>query len=248
MKIENNSFKGQFIWSLKGENEDTSSQDIMREINSRLNELLAKGMSTQEAMKLIFGNNSAFKDVKEEFNNNGITQKAISALENLSIQIIKDDTQDHYWSNVSRDIFKLLILSNLFENKEFTLPDLVEQTNNVEFVKNIITKNLDKFNIPELPKNTNVKSILNSDKQLKSIVEIIHKSILPYERTELQKQGRKEMQEKENVKSNAIMVKCPVCNTEFKLNWNVPASEKTFYCKCPNCNAEIKRENPNYKG
>lgn len=248
MKIENNSFKGQFIWSLKGENEDTSSQDIMREINSRLNELLAKGMSTQEAMKLIFGNNSAFKDVKEEFNNNGITQKAISALENLSIQIIKDDTQDHYWSNVSRDIFKLLILSNLFENKEFTLPDLVEQTNNVKFVKNIITKNLDKFNIPELPKNTNVKSILNSDKQLKSIVEIIHKSILPYERTELQKQGRKEMQEKENVKSNAIMVKCPVCNTEFKLNWNVPASEKTFYCKCPNCNAEIKRENPNYKG
>lgn len=248
MKIENNSFKGQFIWSLKGENEDTSSQDIMKEINSRLNELLAKGMSTQEAMKLIFGNNSAFKDVKEEFNNNGITQKAISALENLSIQIIKDDTQDHYWSDVSRDIFKLLILSNLFENKEFTLPDLVEQTNNVEFVKNIITKNLDKFNIPELPKNTNVKSILNSDKPLKSIVEIIHKSILPYERTELQKQGRKEMQEKENVKSNAIMVKCPVCNTEFKLNWNVPASEKTFYCKCPNCNAEIKRENPNYKG
>lgn len=248
MKIENNSFKGQFIWSLKGENEDTSSQDIMMEINSRLNELLAKGMSTQEAMELIFGNNSAFKDVKEEFNNNGITQKAISALENLSIQIIKDDTQDHYWSDVSRDIFKLLILSNLFENKEFTLPDLVEQTNNVEFVKNIITKNLDKFNIPELPKNTNVKSILNSDKQLKSIVEIIHKSILPYERTELQKQGRKEMQEKENVKSNAIMVKCPVCNTEFKLNWNVPASEKTFYCKCPNCNAEIKRENPNYKG
>lgn len=248
MKIENNSFKGQFIWSLKGENEDTSSQDIMMEINSRLNELLAKGMSTQEAMELIFGNNSAFKDVKEEFNNNGITQKAISALENLSIQIIKDDTQDHYWSDVSRDIFKLLILSNLFENKEFTLPDLVEQTNNVEFVKNIITKNLDKFNIPELQKNTNVKSILNSDKPLKSIVEIIHKSILPYERTELQKQGRKEMQEKENVKSNAIMVKCPVCNTEFKLNWNVPASEKTFYCKCPNCNAEIKRENPNYKG
>ena len=248
IEIENNSFKGQFIWSLKGENEDTSSQDIMNEINSRLNELLAQGMSTQEAMDIIFGNNPVFREIKEEFNNNGITPKVISALENLSIQIIKDVTQDPYWYDVSRDIFKLLILSNLLENKEFTLPDLVEQTNNVEFVKNIITKNLDKFNIPELPKNTNVKSILNTDKPLKSIVEIIHKSILPYERTELQKQGRKEMQEKENVKSNAIMVKCPVCNTEFKLNWNVPASEKTFYCKCPNCNAEIKKVNPNYKG
>ena len=415
IEIENNSFKGQFIWSLKGENEDTSSQDIMNEINSRLNELLAQGMSTQEAMEIIFGSNPVFREIKEEFNNNGITPKVISALENLSIQIIKDVTQDPYWSDVSRDIFKLLILSNLLENKEFTLPDLVEQTNNVEFVKNIITKNLDKFNIPELQKNTNVKSILNSDKPLKSIVEIIHKSILPYERTELQKQGRKEMQEKgndkknispisnknikvneysqiitglptfkfyfpesmgeyskfndnvfelkkdniqkirvmiskcaskenfekdaktwieknitdnhmiqvsynketiggypievyrlktpqannnriykigyvnncritisgreignkeeiinkafetltweknettnktnteitEKPKSNAIMVKCPVCNNEFKLNWNVPASEKTFYCKCPNCNAEIKKGNPNYKG
>ena len=278
IEIENNSFKGQFIWSLKGEKEDTSSQDIMNEINSRLNKLLAQGMSTQEAMEIIFGSNPVFREIKEEFNNNGITPNVISSSENLSIQIIKDVTQDPYWSEESRKIFKLLILSNLLENKEFTLPDLVEQTNNVEFVKNIITKNLDKFNIPELQKNTNVKSILNSDKPLKSIVEIIHKSILPYERTELQKQGRKEMQEKgnkeeiinkafetltweknettnktntkitEKPKSNAIMVKCPVCNNEFKLNWNVPASEKTFYCKCPNCNAEIKKGNPNYKG
>ena len=52
----------------------------------------------------------------------------------------------------------------------------------------------------------------------------------------------------EKAKTNAIMIKCPECNNEFKLNWNVPAGEKTFYCKCPNCNAEIKSENPNYKG
>ena len=413
---ENNSFKGQIIWSLKGENEDTHGQDVMNEINTRLNELLAQGMSTQEAMEIVFGDNATFRTAKEEFSNNGITPKTVSLLEKLSIQIIKDNIQDLYWSDISRDIFKLLILSNLFEDKEFTLPDLVEQTKDVEFVRNIITKNLDKFDIPELQKIMNVKPTLNSDKPFKSAIEIIHQAVLPYERTELQKQGRKELQEEKNnkketlqssnknikineysqringlptfrfyfpesmgeyskfndnifelkkdniqkirvmiskcaskenfekdaktwikknitdnhmiqvsynketiggypievyrlktpkannnriykigyvnncritisgreignkeeiinkafetltwieneapkeekaeteipnPKSNAIIVKCPFCNNEFKLNWNVPASEKTFYCKCPNCNAEIKKGNPNYKG
>lgn len=44
-----------------------------------------------------------------------------------------------------------------------------------------------------------------------------------------------------------IKVHCPVCNTDFELKWNVPDTEKTFYCKCPNCGMEIKKGNPNYK-
>lgn len=50
---------------------------------------------------------------------------------------------------------------------------------------------------------------------------------------------------KEEIKP--ISVNCPACNTDFELKWNVPATEKTFYCKCPNCGMEIKRGNPNYK-
>ena len=48
--------------------------------------------------------------------------------------------------------------------------------------------------------------------------------------------------------SKPIIVDCPACNNSFELKWNVPATEKTFYCKCPNCGMELKRENPNYKG
>lgn len=48
--------------------------------------------------------------------------------------------------------------------------------------------------------------------------------------------------------SKPIIVDCPACNNSFELKWNVPATEKTFYCKCPNCGMELKRGNPNYKG
>lgn len=47
--------------------------------------------------------------------------------------------------------------------------------------------------------------------------------------------------------NKSIKIKCPSCNVDFELKWNVPSSEKVFYCKCPNCNAEIKHKNPNYK-
>ena len=129
-----------------------------------------------ERKKFNFAKQDLLEIIKEEFNNNDITSELNSALENLSIQVIKDITQDSYWSDVSRDIFKLLILSNLLKNKGFTLLDLVKQIDSVEFVKNIITRNLDKFNIPELTKNINIKLILNSDKPLKSIAEIINEN------------------------------------------------------------------------
>lgn len=405
MESENNSLKMQMVFSLKGINEDTSGQEVMNEINARLNELLAKGMTMQEAMEMVLGDNHILREIKEEFNSNGITEKSVELLHKLAVQIIKDNEQDLFWSDSSREVFKLLILSNLINNKEFVLSDLVEQTKDVELSRNIINSNLKKLNVPELQKTMEIKQILNSDKPFKSIIEIIHKSIMPYERTELQKQGRKEMQEneketqklvnkdmkmnefsqeikglptfkfyfpenmgeysklndnvfelkKDNVqkicvmisrcnseeqlekdarewieknkadnkmeemaykkekignypievyelktlkgttnkiykigyvngcritifgrkigkkeeiinqafetlkwdeekieneqpKKSQIIIRCHACNNEFKLNWNVPSSEKTFYCKCPNCNAEIKSENPNYKG
>lgn len=405
MESENNSFKMQMVFSLKGINEDTSGQEVINEINTRLNELLAQGMTMKEAMEMVFGDNHILREIKEEFNSNGITEKNVELLHKLAVQIIKDNKQDPYWSDTSREVFKLLILSNLINNKDFVLPDLVEQTKDVELSRNIINSNLKKLDVPELQKTMVVKQILNSDKPFKSIIEIIHESVKPYERTELQKQGRKEIQEnkkepqkpvnknvklnefsqeikglptfkfyfpenmgeyskfndnvfelkKDNIqkirvmiskcdseknlkkdarawieknkadtkmeemsyrkekignypievyelktpkgtmnkiykigyvngcritisgrkignkeeiinqafetlkwndekienkkpKANQIIVKCPTCNNEFKLNWNVPTNEKTFYCKCPNCNAEIKSENPNYKG
>lgn len=55
------------------------------------------------------------------------------------------------------------------------------------------------------------------------------------------------LEDKKQEEAKSIIIDCPGCNTKFELNWNVPASEKTFYCICPNCGMELKRGNPNYK-
>ena len=266
IEVENDSLKGQLVWAITGDKDDNSTQEVMNEINSRLNEQLSQGKTMQEAMGIVFGDNPILREIKEEYNANGITPKVVESLNKLAIQIIKDHEIDLFWSDTSRNVFKLLILSNIMNNKDFVLPDLVSQTENVELVRNILISNLEKLEVSELQDVMIVKPTINSDKPFKSVVEIIHEGVLPYKRTELQQKGKEELENKKEEKnktptkeekieteipkskSNAIIIKCPVCNNEFKLNWNVPASEKTFYCKCPNCNAEIKKENPNYKG
>lgn len=52
---------------------------------------------------------------------------------------------------------------------------------------------------------------------------------------------------KQKEENKPITVECIACNTNFELKWNVPVTEKIFYCKCPNCGVELKKENPNYK-
>ena len=53
MEVENNSFKGQMIWSLKGENEDTGVQDAASEMTKRMNELITQGKTPQESTEIV---------------------------------------------------------------------------------------------------------------------------------------------------------------------------------------------------
>lgn len=152
-EIENNSLKGQFVQSIKGEKDDNFGKDAMNENNERLGE------------------------IKEEFKTNGITPKIVNLLKALSSQIIKDEI-DPFWSDSAKHMLNLLILSNLMENKEFILSDLFEQTENVELVRNLINSKIDKLDIPELKELMVVKQLISSDKPFKSIVEIIHKDTI----------------------------------------------------------------------
>ena len=430
MEVENNSLKGQMIWSLKGINEDTSTQDAALEMTKKMNELLAQGYTPKEAMEMIWAKDNPEKidlgKIINEYNSNGISQNLVKLLKDFSKSIIKQDNQDPFWSMMARGMLETLIILNLAENK-VDISSLIEQSGDINKARLICKNNVNKLDIEKLQSNgdfiNSIKTLNNenNDKTLSSILEIVNKALLPYDRITTQKgefkpvkvenlenvvkydeyvedekdnlkeysqeiegyptfkfqfpkelgeyskssanvfeikdgntqkirvmiskcdseeklesdakkwieknksdakmeevEYRKEkinnipievyvlkyinnsklankiykigyvnncritisggiVKDKEKIinkafetliweeneiskketkaeteiskpKSNAIIVKCPVCNNEFKLNWNVPASEKTFYCKCPNCNAEIKKGNPNYKG
>jgi len=400
MEVENNSLKGQMIWSLKGINEDTSVQDAALEMTKKMNELLAQGKTPQEAAEIVFGkdnvngpssenqnkiknsdvNNITNKQsldelinkvsgpdpfwqttIKKYFDNLNKTEtEKINFLQNISLNksVFNDFTKDINSSTNTDEIYdKYNKLLNSQNDNKFTANKGEFQPFEKEKFKNIVTYNeyvedekdklkeysqeiegypTFKFQFPEglgeycksssnvfeikdgntqkirvmlskcdseeklesdakkwieknksdakmeeveyrkekinnIPIEVYILKYINNSKLANKIYKIgyvnncritisggivkdkekiINKAFetLTWEENETSKEVIKTETEISKPKSNAIIVKCPVCNNEFKLNWNVPASEKTFYCKCPNCNAEIKKGNPNYKG
>jgi len=77
--------------------------------------------------------------------------------------------------------------------------------------------------------------------------EIINKAFEKITWIDSKSNNEKKVDETNKTKT-PIIVDCPACKNNFELKWNIPATEKTFYCKCPNCGMELKRGNPNYKG
>ena len=423
LKNISNGLEMELVWSLKGTDDDSNNNAVMNEINQRLSYWMSRGKTMTEAMEIVFGDSSILREISNEFKQNGVNSKAINLLNQLAEQTIEEYKQDRFWSDQARLVFKFFVLVNLIENLEVKMPDFVDMTRDVNVFKEIMIRNIE--NLKQYIKLSDINElvkILDSDKPLKSVVELIHNGVLPYERTELQEQGRQDMlnnspkeidikneddsiirfvvpnnfqeirhdeykdtsipgelddlfkpeymrtvfelftdkkyelkiiiekikkdktldkiieselkyagevlensnnrfvcelttrheedngyirkymivkkktlyrfkavdnyvviikntfaieekiinaleeidaiidnifekiqyipsnkPETNNEVNKPIKIKCPSCNVDFELKWNVPSTEKVFYCKCPNCNAEIKHKNPNYK-
>ena len=423
LKNISNGLEMELVWSLNGTDDDSNNNAVMNEINQRLSYWMSRGKTMTEAMEIVFGDSSILREISNEFKQNGVNSKVINLLNQLAEQTIEEYKQDRFWSDQARLVFKFFVLVNLIENLEVKMPDFVDMTRDVNVFKEIMIRNIE--NLKQYIKLSNINElvkILDSDKPLKSVVELIHNGVLPYERTELQEQGRQDMlnnspkeidikneddsiirfvvpnnfqeirhdeykdtsipgelddlfkpeymrtvfelftdkkyelkiiiekikkdktldkiieselkyagevlensnnrfvcelttrheedngyirkymivkkktlyrfkavdnyvviikntfaieekiinaleeidaiidnifekiqyipsnkPETNNEVNKPIKIKCPSCNVDFELKWNVPSTEKVFYCKCPNCNAEIKHKNPNYK-
>lgn len=423
LKNISNELEMELVWSLNGTDDDSNNNAVMNEISQRLGYWMSRGKTMSESMEIVFGDNSILREISNEFKQNGVNSKVINLLNQLAEQTIEEYKQDRFWSDQARIVFKFFVLVNLIENLEVKMPDFVDMTRNVNVFKEIMIRNIE--NLKQYIKLSDIDElvkILDSDNPLKSVVELIHNGVLPYERTELQEQGRQDMlnnspkeidikneddsiirfvvpnnfqeirhdaykdtsvpgelddlfkteymrtvfelftdknyelkiviekmkkdktldkiieselkyagevlennnnrfvcelttkhekdngyirkymivkkktlyrfkavdnyvviikntfaidekiinaleeidaiidnifekiqyipsnkSEKNNEVNKPIKIKCPSCNVDFELKWNVPSSEKVFYCKCPNCNAEIKHKNPNYK-
>lgn len=105
MEVENNSLKGQMIWSLRGINEDTSIQDAMLENTKKINELIAQGKTPQEAAEIVFGKDNE-KDSSSEKQNkiNGSDVNNISNKQSLDELINKVSGPDPFWQTTIKNI------------------------------------------------------------------------------------------------------------------------------------------------
>ena len=390
---------------------DVNNSFAMKVVNSLrpINEITNK----QKSLKITVNNNTRNEDftiqkINEEYANNKISSMLVKMLHIYADTKIKENKQDLFWSKTAKNVLLLLILSNLVANKNVSEKQIMEQIKEDAIAKMFIKSNIDKLLLPELSEIISSKSIIDSEKPFKSVMDIIRedmlsklgndiensiKSIKPKEISKDEKvkeenkikeyiikmkdgtkfklyfpenlgeyipsksfnnifeikQGktqkirvminncseeefensakdwikknekdakmetvayRKEtinnipievyelkfvekkdwanriykiglvnncrviisggiIKGKEEIINKAfktikwenapigkiskkeetkpIIVNCPACNTDFELKWNVPATEKTFYCKCLNCGMEIKRSNPNYK-
>ena len=183
------------------------------------------------------GGNVQIKDIIVEYQKNGITDKLVELLNCFSNEIIKDNKQDPFWTDSAKNIFKLLLLSNLLDGKEITIQLLIEQTRTADKTKIVINSKMNRFDMPELRSYMSSTSIINSDKPFKSIVDIIYNSL-----NETLKEADVSLHTKDLIKSkksgteneiNKEISRCPNCNE--RLLKSMPGGDVFFCNKCGKC-------------
>lgn len=193
---------------------------------------------------------NSLKTAYTDYENNKIAEVG-KEIEKILDELLKDDkkVQENMISKIFvYDVFKAIIFNSFYHKIQLTNNDLDSLLADKELVK----KNIIEFceNFKEQKDIISQAESLN-DNMLKSINDKMIEDVL---HTIMINIGKKNIKitikpvDKKPVENKPIIVNCPACNTNFELKWNVPATEKTFYCKCPNCGMELKRGNPNYKG
>lgn len=121
--------------------------------------------------------------MNEEYSKNGINQAVYSYIRVFVDNIIETNKQDRFWSDSARDFLALLMLANLVSGQKVSIDSLREQTKESEFARNIIKDNLEKFDeIPDVKEFMGVITLLDSDKPLKSLVEIANSELNKYKK------------------------------------------------------------------
>ena len=143
----------------------------------------------------IYGKKSSYESIISlEYNKNGITTNLVNEITKFTIMIIEDFEQDRFWSDSARCFLGLLILSNLNNAKEINVKKLLYQIADINSVKSIIINNIDELKkYPQLQIFINNAKIIESDKTLKSILELIEDGLIKYHA----KYGQEEFEEED---------------------------------------------------
>lgn len=121
--------------------------------------------------------------INEEYAKNGISEELASYISVYVNNVIENDRQDRFWSDSARNFLALIILSDLVSEKQMNISKLIEQTEKVDLAQKIIKDNIEKFDeYGETQGFLQIGQLLESDKPLKSLVEVTHNSLLKYEK------------------------------------------------------------------
>lgn len=130
------------------------------------------------------------QNINLEFNKNGITSKLVNEITKFVIELIEDYKQDRFWSDSARSFLGLLILSNLMNGNKININNLLIQIRDTNTIKDIILKNIDKLNNnSSLRVFTSNVDIINSDKPLKSIIQLIEEGLNKYAKSSIQRKN-----------------------------------------------------------
>ena len=135
-------------------------------------------------------NNSNFnyeQSINSEFNNNGITNKLVNEITRFVIELVEDYKQDRFWSDSARSFLGLLIISNLTNGTKIDINNLLEQLEDIDTIRSIILNNVNKFkDDTRLHIFTSNIDIVNSDKPLKSVIQLVKEGIGKYAKNFMQ--------------------------------------------------------------
>lgn len=119
--------------------------------------------------------------INNEYKQNGITDNIVNEIIKFAVFIIEDFEQDRYWSDCARTFLGLLILSNLNSEKEINIRKLLYQISDINLIKNIITNNIQKLEKYSILQMFTINSkIIESDKTLQSVLQLIEKGLITY--------------------------------------------------------------------
>ncbi len=146
------------------------------------------------------------ESINQEFNNNGITNKLINGITKFVIEIIDEYRQDRFWSDSARSFLGLLILSNLTNGNRISINNLLEQIKDINTIKNIILNNINKLNSNcDLQVFTSNVDIINSDKPLKSVIQLVEEGLNKYARNSVQNNDINELMKQVSIGNENAM-------------------------------------------
>lgn len=138
---------------------------------------------------------SKIMQIDNEYKNNGITLKLVNLVSDFVVSSIENDEIDIFWSDSARRLLGLEIIADLLNNNPLSISLLLEQVRESRKLQEVIRDNLNEITANvQLNEFSEIAKMLDSDKTLKSVLEIIEKALLKLNSNYIQEEQNRKLE------------------------------------------------------